>query len=220
MQKILRAVALVMFVLGLSACSTVTYTPFNGYSVASDEDVKTVREGGYSEVVLGQIALAQHPEYNGGKIPPAAFKMISELGISCQVQIHPQLAGPVQAAVGGAVPYGVAGIGTGLGATTAFKGASFKDYTAYGAISYLFSGAVNGVITGSYSMASAKGTCIRDFWDLSLKKHPELVGTVVEVVLAGKAVSNSVPPALERKPVLDKQQPVPFGERQRRMQPQ
>ena len=174
---------------------------FNGYVSASPEDARAVERGGYSYAAMAQIAIVQNPDFNGGKISPKALEKIQEYSISCQRQIDAQLAGAGQSGVNGAVPYGAAGaVGTGAGASAAFAGASFSQYAQYGGIAYLFAGGINGLITGSYAMASAKGACTRDFWEDVVHSDPDFRGTHVVTVFAGKALGNSVPPALSQKP--------------------
>ncbi len=178
----------------LGACAA---TSFNGYVTASPEDAKLVQQGGYSPAATAQIAIVQNPDFNGGKISPRALKKIEEYSISCQHQIDAQLAGPGQSAANGAVPYGIAGMGVGPAAKAAFAGASAHAYALYGGIAYVLPGAVNGLITGSYAMASAKGTCTRDFWEDVVHTDPDFRGTHVVTVFAGKSAGNSIPPALQ-----------------------
>ncbi|MBU6490548.1 hypothetical protein KGQ25_00040 [Patescibacteria group bacterium] len=180
----------------LGACASMS--SFNGYVSASSEDAKKVEHGGYSDAATAQIAVVQNPDFNGGRISPRALKKIQEYSISCQRQIDVQLAGAGQSGVNGAVPYGVAGLGVGPAAKAAFAGASMHAYALYGGIAYLLPGAVNGLITGSYAMASAKGTCTRDFWEDVVHTDPDFRGTHVVVVYAGKAFGNSMPPALKK----------------------
>jgi hypothetical protein len=168
---------------------------YNGYVTAPPEAKKVVENGGYSEEAMAQIVIVQNPDFNGGKISPKALKKIQEYGMSCQKQIDAQLAGAGQSAVNGAVPYGLAGTGTGPAARMAFMGAaSATRYAIYGGVAYILPGAVNGLVTGSYAMASAKGTCTRDFWEDISKTDPDFRGTHVGVAYAGKTGS-SAPPA-------------------------
>ena len=66
---------------------------------------------------------------------------------------------------------------------------------------HILPGAVNGLVTGSYALASAKGNCTREFWEDIVKTDPAFKGTHVMVVHAGKASGDSRPPALDRKVV-------------------
>lgn len=181
----------------LGACAT---SSFNGYVSASPHDMKVVEHGGYSPAAMAQIAIVQNPDFNGGKISPKALQKIQEYSISCQRQIDAQLAGSGQSGLNGAVPYGLAGLGVGPAAKAAFAGASESAYALYGGIAYVLPGAVNGLITGSYAMASAKGTCTRDFWEDIVRIDPDFRGTHVVVVYAGKAAGDSIPPALLDRP--------------------
>ncbi len=177
----------------LGACSTMS--SYNGYVTAPAAAAKVVESGGYSEEAMAQIVIVQNPDFNGGKISSKALKKIQEYSMSCQKQIDAQLAGVGQSAVNGAVPYGLAGTGTGLAASLAWGSAvSAAKYSTYGSVAYLLPGAVNGLVTGSYAMASAKGTCTRDFWEDISKTDPDFRGTHVGVAYAGKT-RNSAPPA-------------------------
>ena len=148
---------------------------------------------------MNSVAIVQNPDINGGRLTPKAVQKIAYYGDSCRKQVGAQIAGPVQSTVNGVVPYGIAGaVGVGLGASEAFAGAPFGAYAMYGGIATAASGGVNGLITGSYAMASAVGTCTRDFWDDVVHTDPAFAGTHVEVVYAGKAWGNSSPPALAR----------------------
>ncbi len=195
-KSIVRGLVLAASTLLLGACGTMS--PYNGYVTASTGARRIVENGGYSPEATAQIAIVQNPDFNGGKISLKALKKIQQYSMSCQQQIDAQLAGAGQSAVGGAVPYGLAGTGTGLGASLAWgSAASAAKYSTYGGVAYLLPGAVNGLVAGSYAMASAKGTCTRDFWDDVAKTDPDFKGTHVEDVLAGKS-GNSAPPALEQ----------------------
>ena len=194
---IVRGLVLVGAPLLLGACAT---SSFNGYISASPEDAKKVEQGKVVDAALAQIAVVQNPDFNGGRISLKAIKKIQEYSISCQRQIDVQLAGAGQSGVNGAVPYGLAGMGVGPAAKAAFAGVSAHAYALYGGIAYILPGAVNGLITGSYAMASAKGTCTRDFWEDVVHTDPDFRGTHIVVVYAGKAVGNSAPPALNEKP--------------------
>lgn len=196
-SNLLRALALAASALFLGACGTMSQ--FNGYISASPEAAKVVAEGGYSEEATAQIAIVCNPDFNGGKCSAKALKKIQEYSMSCQQQIDEQLAGAGQSGINGALPYGVGGaVGTGIGAKQAFGSTvSGAKYAIYGGVAYLFSGAVNGLITGSYAMASAKGTCTRDFWSDVSKSDPDFRGTHVVVAYAGKS-SSSRPPTLDK----------------------
>lgn len=180
----------------LGACGTMSQ--YNGYVTAPPEAKKAVESGAFVEEAVAQIAIVQNPDFNGGKISVKALKKIQEYGMSCQRQIDAQLAGPGQSGAGGALSYGLAGTGTGAAADLAFGNAvKMGEYAIYGGVAYILPGAVNGLVTGSYAMASAKGTCTRDFWGDIAKTDPDFAGTHVEVVHAGKA-RNSLPPSLSR----------------------
>lgn len=181
----------------LGACGTMS--PYSaGYIVAPPEAKKVIDDGGWSEEAAAQIAIVCNPDFNGGKCSPKAVKKILQYAMSCQQQIDTQLAGPGQSAAGGAVAYGAAGLGTGVAAQAAFKGPGsvlLRPYAVYGALAYILPGAVNGLVSGSYSMAAAKGDCTRQFWEDISKTDPDFRGTHVTIVYAGKTGS-SVPPAL------------------------
>ena len=146
---------------------------------------------------MDSVAVVQNPDINGGRIAPAAMKKIAYYSASCRKQVGAQVAGPVQSAINGIVPYGAAGaVGVGLGASEAFSGVPFGAYAIYGGVATAATGGVNGLVTGSYAMASAVGTCTRDFWDDVVHTDPAFAGTHVEVVYAGKAWGNSSPTAL------------------------
>jgi hypothetical protein len=195
MKKSLGAIALIVSTLLLGACGSL-----NGFISAQPEAKKLVDAGEYVPEAVAQVAIFQHPDFNGGKLPLAALRKIQQLSMSCQGQADGQVAGPGQSAATGAGLYGVAGTGTGPAAALAFGSAGnmMGKYATYGGIAYLLPGAVNGLYSGSYAMASVKGTCTVEFWRLTLEKNPEFKGTVVVPVLAGKS-SNSAPPTLERK---------------------
>jgi len=201
-QSIARVCVLVFAAL-LGGCGATSQ--FNGFVKATDADAKTVHEGGYSDAAMAQIAIAQNPDFNKGKISPKALKKIQEYSISCQRQIDSQLAGPGQSGASGALNYGVAGTGTGPAADLAFTGAKAGEYAVYGGLAYVLPGGVNGLYSGGYAMASAKGTCTRDFWEDIAKTDPDFKGTHVEVVHAGKAWGNSRPPALSNPVVAPRQ---------------
>ncbi len=195
----LRGLVLAGVVLLLGACGAMSQ--YNGYVTATEEDAKIVAAGGYSEAAMAQIAIVQNPDFNGGKISPKALRKIQQYSVSCQYQIDTQLAGAGQSSANGAVPYGAAGaVGTGVGAALAFDGAKFSNYAIYGGVAYLTAGAINGLVTGSYAMASAKGTCTRDFWEDIVKTDPDFKGTHVVVAYAGKT-RNSRPPLLDRSAI-------------------
>ena len=193
-KSIVRGLVLAASTLLLGACAT---SPYNGYENAPPGARRVIENGGYSEEATAQIAIVQNPDFNGGKISPKALRKIQEYSMSCQGQISAQLAGAGRSALGGAIPYGLAGTSTGLGASLAWGGAaSAAKYSTYGAVAYLLPGAVNGLVSGSYALASGKGTCARDFWDDISRSDPDFKGTHVEVVYAGKS-SQSRPPALD-----------------------
>ena len=190
MAKTLLGLAALASALALSGCATST---FNGYS---DEP-------------MAQIAIVQNPDMNGGKISPKAMKKIGQYSLACQGQIDAQLAGLGQSAVNGAVPYTVAGAGTGPAAKVAFGSTvSMSDYAWYGGLAYLLPGAVNGMVSGSYSMASAKGDCTRQFWEDVAKTDRDFAGTHVVIVYAGKKWGNSAPPALDKTATFPPPPPV------------
>jgi len=176
-------------------------SPFSGYVSAPPEAKRVVESGGYVEEAVAQIAIVQNPDFNGGKISAKALRKIQEYSMSCQAQIDSQLAGAGQSAGSGALNYGVAGTGTGVAARAAF-GAAVKigEYATYGGLAYVLPGAVNGLVSGAYSMASAKGDCTRQFWEDIAKSDPDFKGTHVVAVYSGKR-RDSHPPALERKSV-------------------
>lgn len=202
---IVRGLTLAGIAAVLPGCGGIT----SGYINASDDDKKVIERGGYSEAAVAQIAIVQHPDFNGGKISKKAFQKVQELSMLCQRQVDPQLAGGGQSALSGAVAYGTAGaVGTGVGASQAFSYAVGAEYAIYGGIASLVPGAVNGLVTGSYAMASAKGTCTVEFWRLTVERDPSLKGTIVIPVLAGKAWGQALPPALDRGAVARPPAPV------------
>lgn len=189
MKKYVGAIALIASTLLLGGCGSL-----NGFISAPPEAKKLVDAGEYVPDAVAQVAIFQHPDFNGGKMSAAALKKIQELSMQCQQQADVQVAGPGQSATTGAGLYGVAGTGTGPAAALAFgrAGNMLGKYATYGGIAYLLPGAVNGLYSGSYAMASVKGTCTVEFWRLTLEKNPEFKGTVVVPVLAGKS-GNSYP---------------------------
>ena len=188
-------------ILSLAGCAQ---SPFSGYTQAGRATAQAVETAAaqqrvlYSPVASAQIAVVQNPDINGGRLSAAAEMKIQQYNISCQKQVSPQLAGPVQSVVGGAVPYAAAGfVGTGVGAHAAFgTAASVATYGVYGGLAELGLGGINGALTGSYAMASAIGTCTRDFWDDVVHTNPLFAGAHVEVVYYGKRWFGSAPPAL------------------------
>lgn len=192
-KLIVRGLALAVAAFVLSACGTMS--PFSGYVTAPPEAKKEVESGKYVEEVAAQIVIYQNPDFNGGRISPKALRKIQLYSISCQQQIDAQLAGRGQSAGSGALNYGIAGTGTGPAAVAAFSGVKMIEYSTYGSIAYLLPGAVNGMVSGAYAMASAKGTCTRDFWEDIAKTDPDFRGTHVSVAYSGKR-SDSRPPAL------------------------
>ena len=182
---------------GLGAgCSTVSAV--SGYTQASNEDAARVEKGEYSRPASAQIVVVQNPDINGGILSPQALMKIQQYNISCQQQVLPQIAGPVQSGVTGAVTGGIAGAtGVGGGAVVGFSHAAFPPYAAYGGIADAAAYGLNGLITGSYAAASAIGTCTRDFWEDKVRDDPAFAGAHVEVVYAGKAWGDSHPPALD-----------------------
>ena len=198
----LRSIAFVFFaILSLAGCAQ---SPFSGYDQAAPQTERAIATAAahqqvfYSPDASAQIAVVQNPDINGGRLSAAAEMKIQQYNISCQRQVSPQMAGPVQSAVGSAIPYGVAGfVGTGVGAHVAFgAAASVATYGAYGGLTELGLGGINGALTGSYAMASAIGTCTRDFWDDVVHTNPLFAGAHVEVVYYGKRWGGSAPPAL------------------------
>lgn len=199
MNKIAGVIALIASTLLLGACGSL-----NGFITAPPKAYEAVRAGEFVEEAVAQVAIFQHPDFSGGMMSLAALKKIQELSMQCQQQSDQQVAGPGQSAATGAGLYGAAGTGTGPAAAAAFgsAGNTMRKYATYGGIAYLLPGAVNGLYSGSYAMASVKGTCTVEFWRLTLEKNPEFKGTVVVPVLAGKS-GNSRPlalPDLPRKP--------------------
>ena len=199
----LRIASPLILLASLSACAQ---SPFSGYAAASPDTEQAIVAAAahdrlyYSAMASAQVAIVQNPDINGGRLSPQAFMKIQEYNISCQHQVSPQLSGPVQSFVGSAVPYGAAGtVGTGVGAHAAFgAAATVGTYGLYGGLTELGLGGVNGIITGSYAMASAVGTCTRDFWDDVVHTSPLFAGAHVEVVYYGKRWGDSAPPALSR----------------------
>lgn len=202
-KKLMVRGLLLASVLLFGACGTTS--PFSGYTNASEDDAKVVASGGYSEAAMAQIAIVQNPDFNGGKISAKALKKIQEYGISCQKQVDPQLSGAGQSGVSGALNYGVAGTGTGPAAAAAFGSAGnmMSKYATYGGIAYLLPGGVNGLYSGAYAMASAKGNCTQKFWEDVAKTDPDFRGTHVLVAHSGKT-DNSAPPALKQSPTVKK----------------
>lgn len=193
-SRYLRAAIAVSVLSFLSACAG---TPWSGFESADSSALEKVKAGQIVPEAVAQIAVAQHPEFNGGITPARAFQKIQELAISCQIQMDAQLAGAVRSGVSGALSYGVGGLGTGPAASAAFGNAvKMGEYATYGGITYILPGFVNGLYSGGYSAAAAKGDCTRQFWTLSQEKDPTLKGTIVAIVYAGK--SSAVPPNLER----------------------
>ncbi len=192
----IRALLLIFPLLVLTACGATSQ--FAGYVTAGPIDAQIVRQGGYSPKAMAQIAIVQNPDINGGLLSPEALQKIQEYSISCQHQIDAQLAGAAHSGINGAVPYSIAGTGTGPAAAAAFSGASMLNYSVYGGLAYLLPGAVNGLVTGSYSMASAKGSCTRAFWEDIVTTNPKFRGTHIVIVYGGKAWGNSRPPTLRR----------------------
>lgn len=196
MNKHVRYVRAAIAVLALASLSACAGTPWSGFESADPSALEKIKNGEIVAEVVAQIAVAQHPEFNGGVIPARAFQKIQELALSCQIQMDAQLAGVVRSGASGMLSYGAAGTGTGPAASAAFNGVKMGEYAAYGGIAYILPGFVNGLYSGGYSAASAKGDCTRQFWTLSQEKDPSLKGTAVMVVHAGK--STAIPPNLER----------------------
>lgn len=192
---IVRGLALASVLL-LGACGGM-----NGYISATPEDEKVVNAGGYSEAAMAQTIIVQNPDFNGGKISPKALKKIQQYSISCQRQIDPQLAGKGQSAVHGALPNAAGGLATGPAAALAFSGAKLGEYATYGGVASFGLGVPYGMQSGSYSMASAKGSCTRDFWGDIAKTDPDFKGTHVEIVYYAKNWGDSKPPALDRSAI-------------------
>ncbi|MCR4333655.1 MAG: hypothetical protein NUV60_01370 [Patescibacteria group bacterium] len=205
-QMIVRGLVLAALSVLFAGCATTSQ--FNGYASAPAGAEKAVQEGRFVEEAMAQVAIVQNPDFNQGKISAKAVQKIQQYAISCQRQIDAQLAGPGQSGLNGVLPYGAAGLGIGPAAALAFSGAKMAEYATYGGVSYLFSGAVNGLVTGSYAMASAKGSCTREFWEDIAKSDPDFRGTHVMVVYAGKASGGSVPPALDKGAVVAPKGPV------------
>jgi hypothetical protein len=186
----------------LAGCanSVSTYTPLtSGFVVASDEAEKRVASGEVDRQALAQIVIFQNPFLNEGKIPLGAVQLIQTLAIECQRQADRQLAGPLQTGGSVALSYGATGgLGTAAGATWAFPFANFEDYLKYASPAYLASGAVVGMISGSYAQAAAKGGCVKSFWADMLKTRPEYTGTAVEISYAGKSWGDITPPGAYR----------------------
>lgn len=200
MQLLVRGSILAGAVALSAGCAT---SPVAGYMSASQEDAETVKNGGYSDAAMAQIAIVQNPKINGGKLSPEAVRVIQELSMSCQQQVDGQLAGAAQSGIYGGVDYGITGLGVGPAARVGFgKMASIVKYAGYGAIASILPGAYNGLITGSYAMASAKGTCTDKFWTDVSKTRPEFAGTHVLTVFAGKKWGDSAPPALDKSAVM------------------
>lgn len=192
-KKPMGVIALAL-VFSLAGCAT---SSFNGYVSAGQDDARVVEAGGVSSAALAQVAIVQNPDVNGGRVSPKALRKIQQYAISCQRQVDAQLAGPIRSAIGGAVEYGLPGaVGTGAGAVSAFGSAvKFGTYATYAGIPYAFTGAVNGLVSGSYALASAKGDCTRQFWEDVVKTDPDFRGTHVLIVYAGKS-GDPTPPAL------------------------
>ena len=184
----------------LSACAG-PKSLYSGFVIAAPEDEQTVRAGGFSEAALAQVAIVQNPDLNFGKISPKALRKIQEYGISCQKQVDAQVAGGLQTGGQGAGVYGVSGLGLGAAASAAFAAAKASEYAIYGAIGYLLPCAVYGGTSGAYAMASAKGSCTRDFWEDVAKTDPDFRGTHVVVIHSGRRWGDSRPPALDRTAV-------------------
>ncbi len=205
-KLIVRGLALASVLL-LGACAT---TQYGGFVTASPEAKKVVDNGGYSEEAMAQIAIVCNPDFNGGKCSPKAVQKIQQYAISCQWQVDPQLAGGAQSAVNGAIPNGLGGTGAGFAAKEAFGGAVRGiQYARYGGWASLFLGIPYGATSGSYSMASAKGDCTRQFWEDVVKTDPDFRGTHIVIVYAGKKWGDSMPPALDKSAYKPKPQSPP-----------
>ena len=194
----LASVAVAISILPLEGCG------MNGFVVASPDDQKIIDAGGFSEAATAQIAIVQHPDSNGGKIPPEALREIQRLSMSCQVQIGPQLAGRGQAAGTGAINGAIPGLGQGPAASVAtFANSPGRalDYSKYGGVASAGFGAFNGMQNGSYALVSAIGNCTRDFWQYNVKRNPKLEGTYVQIAYYSKRSGNSAPPALDRQAI-------------------
>ena len=153
--------------------------------------------------IESQIAIVRLKKY--GPLTGEQVQLISQIAIECQQQVHPQLSGAGQSGLSGALSYGsTGGVGTAVGATLGgFTNsvATAAKFGLYAGVPYLATGAVNGLAQGSYSLASAKGTCTVENWRLEVERDPRLKGTIVIPVFAGKSWGNSLPPALDRSGV-------------------
>lgn len=172
----------------------------SGFRMASKEDMEAVERGEYNEAAMAQIVAYTNELIGVTKIPRQALKLIQKAAIGCQWDIGPQLAGAWQSAASGGVTYAPAGSGTGLAAHLAFAGAKLSEYAIYGAGAYLLPGAVNGLISGSYAFAAAKGDCVRTKWDEYKRETGKYKGIHVGIAYAGKNWGNSAPPMLEEPP--------------------
>lgn len=192
-----RGVFLAVFtaVFGLTGCAGAPVS--HGYLSATSADLEAVERGEYSPVAMAQLVAFVNPLIGVTKIPKEAMMLIQRAAIDCQWQIDPQLAGAWQSAITGGVSYGIAGGGAGPAARLGFGAAAkILDYTIYGIGAYVLPGAVNGLVTGSYGMASAKGRCAQKNWDEYKATTGKYRGIHIDVAYAGKAWGGSMPPAL------------------------
>ncbi len=188
-------IALLAISVGITGCIGAPIS--HGYRPASTGDLEAVERGEYSPVAMAQLVAFVNPLIGVTKIPKEAMKLIQKAAIDCQWQIDPQLAGAWQSAITGGVSYGIAGGGAGPAARLGFGAAAkILDYTIYGIGAYVLPGAVNGLITGSYGMASAKGRCAQKNWDEYKATTGKYKGIHIDVAYAGKAWGGSMPPAL------------------------
>lgn len=156
---------------------------------------------GYSNNPADWSMVSQHPRINEGIIPPDAFAEYQYLATDCNQQVEHYAAGPLQSAGTGGLVYGAAGVAGGSGGAQAGFGkvVSSADYGVYTGVQMFASGAVNGLQTGSYGMATLKGGCTSAHWSVSQKMNGNWAGTFVHTVTAGRK-PGAQPLRLTKKP--------------------
>lgn len=199
LQMVVRGLVLAGITLLLNACA------LNGYISAPEGAERVVQNGGYVPEALAQVAIFQNPDFNKGKITPKAFRKIQEYGISCQRQADAQVAGQGQAAATGIINQGpisaVSEAASADAANFARTSEQIQNYGMFGLGLGVGFGALNGMTSGSYDLASLKGECTRGFWGDVRNTDPAYRGTHVGVVRFGKKWGGSLPPALDRSAV-------------------
>jgi len=194
MQKNL-ILATVMASLAMTACSTTT----------SRTGAQAPGLGGGSYLVghfPGVPSIDGAPAIEADEWGPLQFKQLQSLDYACHLQMDPQIPGAASQIGGMMLKFGVltgigGGVGTALGAISAFTGVGFSDYLKYGGLAAAGSGAGSGAAAGwnQYELAKryVQYACMQGFAARAAQKPGGFHAMIVPWAGPGKARALQMP---------------------------